>query len=102
MDGEIAGRLFRAALCADGRSRAADHRMEGAAPGGIVRRLPLHERLAGLQAAEHVGRELAAGVALDAGLVDEQLAGEVLGHCQLAPRHAPVVTAGLPPRAVLR
>ena len=58
----------------------------------------LDERLSGLQAAEDLGRKLAAGVALDAGLIDEQVARNILRDRELAPRHDACLTGAPPPR----
>ena len=58
----------------------------------------LHERLSGLEAAEDLGRKLAAGVALDAGLIDEQVARNILRDREHAPRHDGCLTGAPPPR----
>src|SRR4029077_11055949 len=102
MDGEVPGGLLRAALRADRRRRAAHHGVQRAPPGRLVPRLPLHEGLPGLQAPEDVGRKLATGVALDARLVDVELAWNILGDRQVPPRHPRVVTARFPPREARR
>src|SRR5207237_6839009 len=96
--GKIARRFLRAALRSDRCRGTTDDRVQGASPARVVRGLLLDERLSGLQAAEDFGRELAAGVALDARLVHEQLAWDVFGYCQLAPRHVRCLTAALAPR----
>src|SRR5207245_8310728 len=95
---QVPRRFLRAALGADGGGRAAHDRVQGPAPGGIIGGLTLHERLSGLEAAEDVGRKLAAGVALDAGLIDEQVARSILRDRELAPRHHGCLTGAPPPR----
>jgi hypothetical protein len=82
------GRLPRRA---DGGGRARDQCHQRAQALGLACRLPAHVGGAA-PLGEDRGRQLAAGVAVDAGRVDEQLAGGVLRQSEIEPGHGSGVT----------